>query len=547
MPNSKTNRILLYVSTFIIIALVLFAILRDNASDITLFNAQKILDNRSVKSVTITKDYVYLKTDNEFYRIASSQVTPKMFVNYKVEVDSGSSVIVYILFGVLFLGIGTLLLRWWQKHSPLFEGVGAQSASRVDITQNTPVEAIKSDVKFSDIGGISDVKIELEEIIDFIKNPKRYKSFGARMPRGVLLVGPPGVGKTMIAKAVAHEAGVPFFYQSGASFVQIYVGMGAKRVHELFHAAKNNAPSIIFIDEIDAVGKKRDGQRSDEREATLNQLLTEMDGFENQSGIIVIAATNKIEVLDSALLRSGRFDRRVFVELPTKRERASILEKYLNKVPHDLDVMAVANMTVGFNGASLAALVNEAALLALRQNDFQVNIEHFHQVKDKVMFGKKKLQMLSDKQKEYRVTYQAAKAITATYFDLPFEKLMLSNEKLTPTTDEPLIKHELEARIKMLLAGMVASDIKYGEHASSAKVDLDEAKELVNKMLQDYGMGSSLISVNEEDITLMGRLYNETRLLLESMNGAIQGVEDILNERESITKLDVKKEIDALL
>lgn len=547
MPNSKTNRILLYVSTFIIIALVLFAILRDNASDITLYNAQKILDNHSVKSVTITKDYVYLKTDNEFYKIASSQVTPKMFVDYKVEVDSGSSVIVYILFGVLFLGIGTLLLRWWQKHSPLFEGVGTQSASRVDIAQNTAVEAIKSDVKFSDIGGISDVKIELEEIIDFMKNPKRYKNFGARMPRGVLLVGPPGVGKTMIAKAVAHEAGVPFFYQSGASFVQIYVGMGAKRVHELFHAAKNNAPSIIFIDEIDAVGKKRDGQRSDEREATLNQLLTEMDGFENQSGIIVIAATNKIEVLDSALLRSGRFDRRVFVELPTKRERASILEKYLNKIPHDLDVMSVANMTVGFNGASLAALVNEAALLALRQNDFQVNIEHFHQVKDKVMFGKKKLQMLSDKQKEYRVTYQAAKAITATYFDLPFEKLMLSNEKLTPTTNEPLIKHELEARVKMLLAGMVASDMKYGEHASSAKVDLDEAKELVNKMLQDYGMGSSLISVKEEDITLIGRLYNETKLLLESMNGAIKGVEEILNERESITKLDVKKEIDALL
>ncbi|WP_373002485.1 AAA family ATPase [Sulfurimonas sp.] len=547
MPNSKMNRILLYVSAFIIISLVLFAILRDNASDITLYDAQKILENHSVKSVTVTKDYVYLKTDNEFYKIASSQVSPKMFVNYKVEVDSGSSVIVYILFGVLFLGLGTLLLRWWQKRSPLLEGGGTQAASRADIAQNTPVEAIKSDVKFSDIGGISDVKIELEEIIDFMKNPKRYKSFGARMPRGVLLVGPPGVGKTMIAKAVAHEAGVPFFYQSGASFVQIYVGMGAKRVHELFHAAKNNAPSIIFIDEIDAVGKKRDGQRNDEREATLNQLLTEMDGFESQSGIIVIAATNKIDVLDSALLRAGRFDRRVFVELPTKRERASILEKYLNNVPHKLDVMAVANMTVGFNGASLAALVNEAALLALRQNDFQVNIEHFHQVKDKVMFGKKKLQMLSDKQKEYRVTYQAAKAITATYFDLPFEKLMLSNEKLTPTIDEPLIKHELEARVKMLLAGMVASDIKYGEHASSAKVDLDEAKELVDKMLQDYGMGSSLISVDEENITLMSRLYNETKLLLESMTDAMQAVEDVLNERESITKTDVKKEIDAVL
>lgn len=547
MPSSKINRVLLYVSAFIIIALVLFAILRDNASEITLRDAQSILENHTVKNVTVTRDYVYLKTQTEFYKIASSQVTPQMFVDYKVEVDSDSSILVYILFAVLFLGLGTLFLRWWQKRSPILEGDGVQSGSRIDISQNSPVEAIKSDVKFSDIGGISDVKIELEEIIDFIKNPKRYKSFGARMPRGVLLVGPPGVGKTMIAKAVAHEAGVPFFYQSGASFVQIYVGMGAKRVHELFHAAKNNAPSIIFIDEIDAVGKKRDGQRNDEREATLNQLLTEMDGFESQSGVIVVAATNKIDILDSALLRAGRFDRRVFVELPTKKERASILEKYLDKVPHELDVMAVANMTVGFNGASLAALVNEAALLALRQNDFQVNIEHFHQVKDKVMFGKKKLQMLSDKQKEYRITYQAAKAITATYFDLPFEKLMLSNQKLTPSVDEPLIKHELESRVKMLLSGIVASDIKFSEHSSSAKVDLDEAKELVNKMLQEYGMGSSLISFDDENITLMNRLYNETKLLLESMNGAIIEVENILNERESITKADVKKEIDAVL
>jgi ATP-dependent metalloprotease FtsH len=547
MLNSKINRLLLYVSSFIIIALVLFAILRDNASEITLRNAQLILDNHTVKNVAITKDYVYLKTDNEFYKIASSQVTPKMFVDYKVEVDSGSSMLVYILFIILFLGLGSLFIRWWQKRTPLVEGAGAKTSSRVDMNINTPVEAIKSDVKFSDIGGISDVKIELEEIIDFIKNPKRYKSFGARMPRGVLLVGPPGVGKTMIAKAVAHEAGVPFFYQSGASFVQIYVGMGAKRVHELFTAAKNNSPSIIFIDEIDAVGKTRDGQRNDEREATLNQLLTEMDGFESQSGIIVVAATNKIDVLDSALLRAGRFDRRVFVELPTKKERASILKKYLDKVPHDLDVMAVANMTVAFNGASLAALVNEAALLALRQKDFHVTIEHFHQVKDKVMFGKKKLQILSDEQKKYRVTYQAAKVITATYFDLPFEKLMLSNEKLTPNIDEPLIKHELESRIKVHLSGVVASEIKFGEHSSSAKVDLDQAKELIDKMLEEYGMGSSLISKAQERELLMNRLYNETKVLLESMQDVMHSIESVLNERESITKVDVQKEIDAIL
>ena len=548
MLNSKTNRIAIYVSAFFVVALVLFAILRDNADKITLTYATQILNNRSVKSVVVTKEYVYLKTDDEVYKIASSQVNPHMFVDYKVEVGNDANIIVYLLFSVLILGVGSLLFRWWQRRDESYSNLTTKGSQfNASPEQNTPVESIKSDVTFSDIGGISDVKMELEEIIDFMKNPKRYKNFGARMPRGVLLIGPPGVGKTMIAKAVAHEAGVPFYYQSGASFVQIYVGMGAKRVHELFAAAKNNSPSIIFIDEIDAVGKKRDGRRNDEREATLNQLLTEMDGFEGSSGIIVIAATNKIDVLDSALLRAGRFDRRVFVELPTKRERQSILSKYLVKVPNEVDVKAVANMTVGFNGASLAALVNEAALLSLRQNDFHVTIEHFHQVKDKVMFGKKKLQMLSDEQKKYRITYQAGKVMAATYFNLPFEKLMLTNEKLTPTTDEPLIKHELESRIKMHLAGMVACGIKFNEHASSAKDDLDEAKELVLRMLNEYGMGESLIKSKDEEEDLMNRLYNECKTLVDSMSEVMGKVEAVLYERESITKSEVAKYLDEVL
>ena len=547
MVESKSNRIALYVSAFLVIILVLFAILRDNAESITLKEATKILKDHSVKSVVASQDFVYLKTDKEVYKIASSQVSPEMFIDYKVKVKSSSNIYFYLLVLVLFLGLGTLLFKWLQKNK-LINTQNIKNGRFSSLPEHSqPVESIKSDVTFSDIGGISDVKIELEEIIDFMKKPKRYKSFGARMPRGVLLVGPPGVGKTMIAKAVANAAGVPFYYQSGASFVQIYVGMGAKRVHELFTAAKNNSPAIIFIDEIDAVGKKRDGQRNDEREATLNQLLTEMDGFENSSGVIVIAATNKIDVLDSALLRAGRFDRRVFVELPTNRERASILSKYLEKVPHELDVNSVANMTVGFNGASLAALVNEASLLAIRQHDFQVTIEHFHQVKDKVMFGKKKLQILSNEQKQYRVTYQAAKVICATYFDLPFEKLLLSNEKLTPATDEPLIKYELESRVKMLLAGIVACNIKYNEHTSSAKGDLDEAKEIVEKMIQDYGMGSSLIVQESEKEILMKKLYDETRSLLESLQSVMKYVEGVLNERESITKVDVKKKIDEVL
>jgi ATP-dependent metalloprotease FtsH len=549
MLNSNKNRIALYVSAFLIILLVLFAMLRDNADAITLSQANQILQDHSVRKVVVSKEYVYLKTDKGFYKIASSQVTPKMFVDYKVEVGGESSIIIYVLFLVLFLGLGSLLIRFLQKKGDVtFSSQGISKGSSQSAPElHNPIESIKSDVTFNDIGGISDVKVELEEIIDFMKNPKRYKSFGARMPRGVLLIGPPGVGKTMIAKAVAHEAGVPFYYQSGASFVQIYVGMGAKRVHELFNAAKKNAPSIIFIDEIDAVGKKRSGERNDEREATLNQLLTEMDGFEGSSGVIVVAATNNIDVLDSALLRAGRFDRRIFVELPTKRERESILEKYLQKVPHELDIKAVANMTVGFNGAALAALVNEAALLSLRQNDFHVTIEHFHQVKDKVMFGKKKLQMLNEKQKAYRITYQAGKVITATYFNLPFEKLMLSNEKLTPSTNEPLIKQEIEERVKMLLAGIVACDIKYNEHGSSAKVDLSEAKELVQSMCEEYGMCSSLIPKSDEKEIIIKKLYDECRDLLNYMPSVMQSVEAVLAERESISKQEVKQYLDAVL
>ena len=550
MLNSKTNRIALYISATIIILLVLFALLRDNADPITLREASTMLQEKSVEKVIVSKEYVYLKTKHGVFKIASSQVSPKMFIDQKVEVGGESNLVIYILFSILFLGFFSLILRWWQKQEGFTLSnklISKESSSDARASETSVIEATKSDVSFDDIGGISDVKIELEEIIDFMKNPKRYKSFGAHMPRGVLLVGPPGVGKTMIAKAVANAADVPFYYQSGASFVQIYVGMGAKRVHELFAAAKKNAPSIIFIDEIDAVGKKRGGERNDEREGTLNQLLTEMDGFEGSSGVIVVAATNKIDVLDEALLRAGRFDRRVFVELPTKREREAILSKYLAKIPHDLDVKIVANMTVGFNGAALAALVNEAALFSLRQKAFHVTIEHFHEVKDKVMFGKKKLQILSDQQKKFRITYQASKVVVATYFNIAFEKLMLSNEKLTPTIDEPYIKQELEARVMMLLAGTVGCDIKFKEHASSVKADLDEAKEVVAKMCESYGMGSSLLVDMSEQKHILEKLYKESEVLLVSLSGVCLNVEEVLQERESITKSAVEKLLDEVL
>jgi len=237
------------------------------------------------------------------------------------------------------------------------------------VQQNETIQAAKSNIKFKDVAGIEDVKAELEEVVDFLNNPKKYSKYNVSLPKGVLLVGPPGVGKTLIARAVAGEANVPFFYQSGASFVHIYVGMGAKRVKELFNQAKAKAPSIIFIDEIDAVGKSRGMGSNDEREATLNELLTQMDGFSGNTGVMVIAATNKIEVLDEALLRAGRFDRRVFLTLPSKEDRFKILELYLKGKKTNFDVEKLALDTSGFSSAALSTLVNEALLNMIKRND----------------------------------------------------------------------------------------------------------------------------------------------------------------------------------
>ncbi len=548
MFKSKYNNIALYASAFIIIVLIIFAVFRDTSKPITLNEAEIILQNHTVTNVIATKEYVYLKTKDEIFKIASSQVMPSMFADYKVEIEEGHSELTTLFYIILFLALFSFGFRWVQKNGiPFGTNLSQKSDVSAPTSSNEPIEAIRPNISFDDIGGISEVKTELAEIIDFMKNPKRYRSFGARMPRGVLLVGPPGVGKTMIAKAVAHEAGVPFFYQSGASFVQIYVGMGAKRVHELFMAAKKNAPAIIFIDEIDAVGKKRDGNRNDEREATLNQLLTEMDGFEASSDIIVIAATNKIDVLDSALLRAGRFDRRIFVDLPTKSERASIIEKYLSSVPNEADIEVLSNMTVGFNGASLAALVNEAALLCLRHNNTLVAMEHFYAVKDKVAFGKRKLLMLSDEQKAHRVCYQAAKALTATLYKVEFEKLLLSSESMTPPVTTPLLKHEMESRIRMLLAGIAGCELKFGEHSSSAKSDLDEAKQSVKEMISEFGMGETLLAIPAQEEMLMQRLYTETKETLAGFGDVIIIIEEILYERESITKAQIEEKLDGLL
>ncbi|MDX1295769.1 MAG: AAA family ATPase [Sulfurimonadaceae bacterium] len=547
MWNSRQNRIVLYASAFILIGLFIYAFSRDTSTLVSLDKATHLVETNQVQKVLVSEEYIYLKTSGNTFKVAASQLDPKLIAGYPVKAATGSNALTLLLTLFIVFVIGALTFWLWLKRDRLTATSTTTTSGSAQGVPMQKVAPVKSDVTFSDIGGISDVKVELEEIIDFLKNPKRYRSFGARMPRGVLLVGPPGVGKTMIAKAVAAEAKAPFYYQSGASFVQIYVGMGAKRVHELFSAAKANAPAIIFIDEIDAVGKKRDGSRNDEREATLNQLLTEMDGFEDTSGVIVVAATNKIDVLDSALLRAGRFDRRIFVDLPTPKEREAILSKYLVNVPNDVSVEEIARMTVGFNGASLAALVNEAALLSLRQNDLRVNMEHFSQVKDKVLFGKKKVPVLTDTQKAYRARYQAGKAFAAEAAGIAFDKVILTSETIKPPMGEPMLQHEIESHIKVLLAGMAACNLKFGEHATNAAEDIEQARELVDGMIDKYAMGKNIIGSDSDKKTLYERLYDETKMMLESQEETLDAITMVLLERESISKEAVEKIVNEVL
>jgi len=344
------------------------------------------------------------------------------------------------------------------------------------------IEVIKPNTTFSDVAGIASVKEELEEIVDFLNNPKKYHQYGIKLPKGVLLYGPPGVGKTLMARAVAGEASVPFFYQSGASFVQIYVGMGAKRVRELFAKAKVNAPSIIFIDEIDAIGKQRSGKSNDERESTLNELLTQMDGFEGDNGVIVIAATNKIEVLDDALLRAGRFDRRVKLSLPNINDRKKILELYLKSIKHNLNIEKLSTNLSGFSSAAISTLINEAMLNMIKNNQKILEESDIEIAKNKLEFGKKENYILNESEKEILAIYQASKAYITK------EKTSLFDENSSKIKTIFPSKSELKNELKKYLAGSVGVEILKDEQYAIFEDDLRKADELAKDMVEKYSM-----------------------------------------------------------
>ncbi len=394
------------------------------------------------------------------------------------------------------------------------------------VSSNTQIEPIVSHVKFSDIAGIESIKEELEEIVDFLNNPKKYIEYGVKLPKGVLLVGPPGVGKTLIARAVAGEADVPFFYQSGASFVQIYVGMGAKKVRELFAKAKQSAPAIIFIDEIDAVGKARSGKSNDERESTLNELLTQMDGFDGDSGVIVIAATNKIEVLDDALLRAGRFDRRVHVGLPNINDRKKILELYLNNKNHEINIDKLVNETAGFSSAALATLINEALLNMIKNNKRILNSSDIQVAKNKLEFGKKQIKILDDKQKEILAIYQASKAFISKTKVALFDE---SVEKLNSTYPS---FQELCENIRRDLAGFIGVEVIKKEKYAINHEDLEKAFKTASDVVNKYKM---LNSVDELLLDIKNDLRSELSQNVEEINR----LKEIMLKNEVITFDDI--------
>ena len=537
---------IIFILSLLLVLLFSYGIFRDTSKIITQKDVNSLLKKNNIKKIVLDRNYFYLKTDNKSYKIYKDAVDKSsFFTKYPVEVKEENSYIYDILSLLILLGAFIFLINFMNKsRQQQLKQIKSVSADKINGYE--PIQALTSYIKFSDVAGIKDVKEELEEIIDFLKEPKKYRDMDIRLPKGVLLVGPPGVGKTFISKAVAGEAGVPFFYQSGASFVHIYVGMGAKRVSELFKKAKQMAPSIVFIDEIDAVGKSRGEFRNDEREATLNQLLTEMDGFEDSSGVIVIAATNKIDVLDEALLRAGRFDRRIHISLPDLEDRAKTLKLYLSNKPNSVDIDKIARMTVGFNSAAIDTLTNEAAIFAMREGRSVVEDLDFEAVREKVLLGKRKILSFTEEEREIQAIYQGAKAVVATWLDIEFEKIGIVNTEFISQEHEILSRSKLLNRIKVYLAGSIATQIHYNEQFTNAQSDISLAKELVRKVIYEYAMSKNFTVTAQYEENLMRESVMELRELIETLGKALSEVSTYLLAYENITQDECKKIIDEI-
>jgi cell division protease FtsH len=487
------------------------------------------------------------------------------------------TVITWVLPILLIAAIWIIFIRQMRRTDTTVMSFGK---SRAKITAEKDIKTT-----FDDVAGCDEAKEELKEIIEFLKNPKKFQVLGGKIPKGVLLVGPPGTGKTLIARAIAGEAGVPFFSISGSDFVEMFVGVGAARVRDLFNQAKSKAPCIVFIDEIDAVGRQRFagiGGGHDEREQTLNQLLVEMDGFESQKGVIILAATNRPDVLDPALLRPGRFDRRIVVDSPDLKGRLEILKVHTKGKPlaEDVDLERVARRTPGFSGADLANAVNEAALLAARRDKSRIDMQDMEDALDRVVAGpERKSLVLSEKQKEHTAYHEAGHALVATLCEHadPVHKVTiiprgpaLGYTMQLPNEDRySMTREELLDRITVLMGGRAAEELVFSMLSTGAQNDLERSTALARNMVCSYGMSDQIGPVSfgdsqreiflgrdfnretplsekthqeiDAEVTRIIRdCYGRARKILEDHRAGLAAVAEELKRRETITGEEMK-------
>jgi cell division protease FtsH len=492
-------------------------------------------------------------------------------IQYSIEKDDGGWLAPFLgaLPWILIIVFWIIIMRRMQAGAGGSKNIFSFGKSKAKLLSESATK-----VTFQDVAGADEAKEELSEIIEFLKTPAKFQKLGGKIPRGVLLLGPPGTGKTLLARAVAGEAGVPFFSISGADFVEMFVGVGASRVRDLFEQGKKNAPCIIFIDEIDAVGRHRGaglGGGHDEREQTLNQLLIEMDGFEQNNGVIIIAATNRPDILDPALLRPGRFDRQVVVDRPDVKGREGILRVHTRKTPlsKDVSVDVIAKGTPGFSGADLANLVNEAALLAARRNSDMVTMRDFEEAKDKVMMGTaRKSLIISDREKKTTAYHESGHVIVAKMIPEadPVHKVTIipRGRALGVTTYLPMdekhtySKEHLEAMIAYAMGGRAAEKLIFNEYTTGASNDIERATSMARKMVCEFGMSEKLGPIaygqKQEEIFLGREIhqhkdYSETTQILidEEVKKVVQSGMDRAEKFlfENIDKLH--KMSDALL
>jgi len=473
---------------------------------------------------------------------------------------------------LLFIGLMVFSLKQMQSGGNKAMGFGRSKAKLMNEQQ--------SKITFADVAGIDEAKAELEEIVDYLKEPQKFQKLGGKLPKGVLLVGPPGTGKTLLAKAIAGEAGVPFFSISGSDFVEMFVGVGASRVRDMFEQAKKNSPCIVFIDEIDAVGRHRGaglGGGNDEREQTLNQLLVEMDGFEENQSVIIVAATNRPDILDPALLRPGRFDRRVDVSNPDLKGREQILLVHIKKVPlaSDVDIKVIARGTPGFSGADLANLVNESALLAARHNKLAVGMNEFEQAKDKILMGTERKSLAMSKDEVKTTAYhEAGHALISHFSDVadPIHKatiiprgrslglvMSLPERDSVSQSKEKLISH-----LKMSMGGRIAEELIFGQDkvTTGASSDIQAATSIARRMIVEWGFSNKLgfqnfSSSNDREFTkpysekteelidsevkiLLETCYKESQALLKKHIKKLHLLAEALLEHETLTGDEIK-------